>query len=336
MKVSVIIPTYQASATLEQALASVVGQSYPDKEVWIIDGQSTDATLEIVRQYAAQHSFIRYVSEKDSGIYDAMNKGIALAQGDWLYFLGADDRFFSPNALADALADVPPESLLLYGRVWNQAQQRLVHYEDNTLDTAFFLTDTLCHQAVLMHRRAFALLGTFDLSYRLCADKKLIYDTCQLPEAHPHRVGVTLAYYAGSGSSGAAANMRQILTEAFGVSAYIFEQHPPDARAALVASVWPLALQNLKGVLAYGVDLAALLATARQMHPHLHQRLVAQWQQKSFWAANASASGAYLHIHRYSVSVGLRQLYAVRRQAPLLHHLRHLLYWLKKRLLSGS
>jgi glycosyltransferase involved in cell wall biosynthesis len=90
-QLSIITPTYNAADTLQACLESVAQQNYPHLEHWIIDGLSKDSTMEIVRDYAQRHSHIKYISESDKGIFDAMNKGIDLATGEFLLFLGADD-----------------------------------------------------------------------------------------------------------------------------------------------------------------------------------------------------------------------------------------------------
>nr|MCY2672736.1 glycosyltransferase [Bacteroides fragilis] len=96
--VSIIIPSFNAAATIELAIISVLQQDNDDVEIVVIDGKSTDGTLTIlddisfrVNAGAFGNKLFRYVSETDKGIYDAMNKGIELSRGDWLFFLGADD-----------------------------------------------------------------------------------------------------------------------------------------------------------------------------------------------------------------------------------------------------
>ena len=89
MKLSIIIPTFNSANTLRRALDSIIGQTLNDLEVLIMDGVSTDQTLDIAKTY--NDNRIRIFSEPDNGVYDAMNKGIDKASGEWLYFLGSDD-----------------------------------------------------------------------------------------------------------------------------------------------------------------------------------------------------------------------------------------------------
>lgn len=101
MKISVITATYNSGKTLEQAMSSVVLQSYGDIEYIIVDGGSTDNTLDIIKKYQNLYpNVIRYISEPDKGIYDAFNKGIKMATGDYVYFLGSDDSLYDYNVIS--------------------------------------------------------------------------------------------------------------------------------------------------------------------------------------------------------------------------------------------
>jgi len=89
--ISIVTVVYNGAKHLEQTILSVLKQSYPNVEYLIIDGGSTDGTLEIIRQY--EEAIDYWISETDKGIYDAMNKGISLASGDYIVFLNADDWY---------------------------------------------------------------------------------------------------------------------------------------------------------------------------------------------------------------------------------------------------
>ncbi|NJL12522.1 MAG: glycosyltransferase [Microscillaceae bacterium] len=95
-KISIVTPSYNQGQYIEEAILSVIGQNYPNLEYIIIDGGSTDNTIEIIKKYEKHITY--WVSEKDKGIYDAMNKGIDVATGEWIYFLGTDD-LLSDNIL---------------------------------------------------------------------------------------------------------------------------------------------------------------------------------------------------------------------------------------------
>ena len=94
MKVSIITASFNSASTIVDTIRSVLAQTYPDIEYWVIDGGSSDRTLEIVREYESQFKGrLHYVSEKDRGIYDAMNKGIGKSTGEVVGILNSDDYF---------------------------------------------------------------------------------------------------------------------------------------------------------------------------------------------------------------------------------------------------
>jgi len=99
LKVSIITVTYNSSQTLEETVKSVLGQSYDDIEYIIIDGQSVDNTFEIIKSYGDRIS--KYISEKDNGIYDAMNKGVSMATGDIIGFINSDDKLNANDCVSE-------------------------------------------------------------------------------------------------------------------------------------------------------------------------------------------------------------------------------------------
>jgi glycosyltransferase involved in cell wall biosynthesis len=95
-KFTVIIATYNCCSTLEKSIDSFFNQKYPNKELIIIDGGSVDGTVDIIKKFSNKLAY--WISEPDQGVYDAWNKGLRMASGDWISFLGADDIYL-PNAL---------------------------------------------------------------------------------------------------------------------------------------------------------------------------------------------------------------------------------------------
>jgi len=115
MQLSIITPVFNSERFIESCVRSVVEQNCPDVEHLIIDGGSTDRTMEIVKSYAELHPHIRWLSEKDEGQSDAMNKGLRLARGSLIGFLNADD-FYEPDALSAArriLEELPEPALVI-------------------------------------------------------------------------------------------------------------------------------------------------------------------------------------------------------------------------------
>ena len=169
--VSVIIPTHNAAATLRAALESVVNQLYLKIEIIVVDYQSTDATKEIVASYPS----VRFVSESEKGIYQAMNSGIAQANGEWIYFLGADDLLYNNLVFRELFKQKIPENTgLILGKVENiGAQHSLVPtIYQNTFSLGLYWRNILHHQGILYHKRVFDTYQ-FNTKYKILADYEL-------------------------------------------------------------------------------------------------------------------------------------------------------------------
>ncbi|MFI5329937.1 MAG: glycosyltransferase family 2 protein [Desulfobaccales bacterium] len=167
-KISIITPTLHAEKTIGACILSVANQTYSNKEHLIIDGQSTDGTLNILKKHAAKYPQIKWVSEKDMGIYDAMNKGIDLCSGDWLYFFGSDDIFCSSTVLNDIFNRTKVSKFdVIYGNVkWGNTEQLY----DGPFSRLKLLQKNICHQAIFTRKRVFDRLGKFDIKYKAWAD----------------------------------------------------------------------------------------------------------------------------------------------------------------------
>jgi len=171
--VSIVIPTYNSEATLEECLQSIVQQTYLHKEVIVIDGLSKDNTVSLLQKYQAQYHFITYVSEKDNGIYDAMNKGIDKATGDCLLFLGSDDRLFSNTVLEEIFADEKnADADLIYGNVFFKHAKR-IYSGESSLEKLIGEQISICHQAIFYKKEIFERIGKYDLKYFVHADYDL-------------------------------------------------------------------------------------------------------------------------------------------------------------------
>jgi len=181
--VSVIIPTHNAGVTLREALESVVNQLYLQVEILVVDYQSTDTTREIVASFPS----VRFVSEPEKGVYQAMNSGIAQANGEWLYFLGADDLLYNELVFKELFEQkIPTNTDLILGKVENVgAQHSLVptNYE-NTFSSGLYWRNTLHHQGILYHKRVFekyhynttySILADYELNLRLFLNKAKVF-----------------------------------------------------------------------------------------------------------------------------------------------------------------
>lgn len=173
-KFSIITVTYNAASVIGPTLESVIAQRYTDYEYILVDGGSKDDT--VAKAKASGIEFAHIVSERDKGIYDAMNKGIALSTGDYLCFLNAGDAFYSPDTLqtiADAIAEEKQQPDVLYGETAEVDEKRkFVRMRrlqaPEKLDWRSFRNGMLvCHQAFYARRE---IAPMYDLKYRLSAD----------------------------------------------------------------------------------------------------------------------------------------------------------------------
>jgi len=168
-KVSVIIPVYNAQATIARALQSIIEQTYSDKEIIVINGLSTDGSLEIIHQFAPQITHI--ISEKDNGVYSAINKGLKLCSGDWVYILGADDYISDDSIIAKMMSDVGEEKMLIFGNIINEKiENRAVPRKHiSTFDNFLYWRNTTHQQSVFYHKNLFRAFK-FDETYKVLAD----------------------------------------------------------------------------------------------------------------------------------------------------------------------
>lgn len=160
---SVIIPSYNCGPKLAATIESVLSQPEGLYELIVVDGGSTDETLDVIRRFAGR---LRYVSESDRGVYDAMNKGVAMSKGKYVFILGGGDRL-RDGVLGRVAALLPDEPSFVYGDAY--LERHGVTMGGATKKTDFIRTN-ICHQAIFYERTAFDLLGGFDLKYKVYAD----------------------------------------------------------------------------------------------------------------------------------------------------------------------
>jgi putative colanic acid biosynthesis glycosyltransferase len=168
-KISVIIPTYNSRRTLESAIRSVCNQSYSAHEILVIDGGSTDGTLDVIK--ANEKNITYWVSQRDEGVYDAINKGILRATGEWIYVLGSDDVLASDDALESVASNLSDTISLLFGSIRNvNIKHSLVpEVHMSSLGNALYLRNTL-HQQSAFYRKSLFEKEQFDTSLKVLAD----------------------------------------------------------------------------------------------------------------------------------------------------------------------
>jgi glycosyltransferase involved in cell wall biosynthesis len=168
-QISIITVTFNAGNSIETCIHSVAGQTLQGIEHIIVDGASTDETTSLLKSINVPH--IKWISEPDSGIADAMNKGIQMASGEWLLFLHADDQLKYPDSLQNAAARLPNTPAIVSFRVELTSNNQTSHIIKNPgwcLKTNF--KTSLGHQGALIHRDLFNRLGNYDESFEIAMD----------------------------------------------------------------------------------------------------------------------------------------------------------------------
>lgn len=176
LKITVITVCYNAVGFIEDTILSVVNQTYDNIEYIIIDGGSTDGTVDLIRKY--DDKIDCWVSEPDKGIYDAMNKGIKIATGDFINFMNAGDTFFSNAVISCLVPQIERDSTIVYGDtmyVYSQGEKFIKPLSsDNMLKRMFFN-----HQSSFSKSQTLKSM-LFDTSYKLSADYKYHYDVFKM------------------------------------------------------------------------------------------------------------------------------------------------------------
>lgn len=165
ISISIICPTFNCVATIRGLIDSVLSQTCDAYELVVVDGGSADGTVEAICEYGDR---VRYVSEPDGGIYDAMNKGIDMARGEWLYFIGADDSLYSNDVMERTISLLNDDvDVLMCDIVSPRLGRCSSRYSFKT-----YFTNTIHHQGVIYNRRVFKS-HRYDATLKIMADYEM-------------------------------------------------------------------------------------------------------------------------------------------------------------------
>ena len=170
-KVSIITVCYNAEKLIERTIKSVIVQTYPNVEFLVIDGKSKDGTVEIIKQYNDKIS--HWVSEPDKSLYDAMNKGLKSATGDYVWYVNAGDKIYDEHTLEKIMREAAGKDFI-YGdviRIDESGNQRGWHKKipspENLSPKSFLNGMVICHQSMIIKKE---IAPEFSLSWRLAND----------------------------------------------------------------------------------------------------------------------------------------------------------------------
>ena len=168
-KLTVVSVCYNCENEVAATMESLLEQSFQDYEYIIVDGNSKDTTLQIIKSYSSRFSNIKIISEPDRGIYDAMNKGVRNSTGDYIYFLNFGDYLVDKYVLERVVSSFASKQDYYYGNI--AKDEKIVSQNGkNSLFMTVYREYMLCHQS-LFAKRCLLVENPFNLEYKICADR---------------------------------------------------------------------------------------------------------------------------------------------------------------------
>ena len=200
-KISIITVCFNCEGLIERTIKSVIAQTYTNVQYIVIDGGSTDNTLNIIGKY--ENKIDVMLSEIDKGIYDAMNKGLAYATGDLIYFLNAGDHLCNNDVLRDVIEglNANPDSDIIYGdQIYydDTTEQRRSNYYANIPQ---LLLNGCCHQTIFAKKSTFIKCGNFNSNYKVYGDLDWLLRALIKSKLKMIYIGIPIAYYLKGGIS---------------------------------------------------------------------------------------------------------------------------------------
>jgi glycosyltransferase involved in cell wall biosynthesis len=211
---SIITINYNNKHGLEKTILSVISQTVKDIEFIVIDGGSTDGSTDVIKANSVNITYA--FSEKDAGIYDAQNKGIKKASGDYLLFLNSGDTLYNYNVVSDFYQFIGDKK---QGIVYGNSNLIFSHKPSELfcpppkLNISYFFKNTINHQACFISRDLFSKHGLYDLKFKICADFDLFFNVfVNTPETYVY-FNCTICNYEDGGLSSNKENYERVVSE---------------------------------------------------------------------------------------------------------------------------
>lgn len=212
MLLSIITINYNNAEGLKKTMGTVLGQTYKDYEYIVIDGGSTDESVEVIKHFG--NKGYQWVSEPDKGIYNAMNKGIKKSTGEYLLFLNSGDYFYDENVVGKVCPLLHNGDIIYGNVVFKESEEKTWIKKYDTLITFnFFLSDNLPHQGSFIRRSLFESIGLYDETIYVCADWKFILDSIFKADASLKYIDMIISYYDFTGISSIEENRKKVFME---------------------------------------------------------------------------------------------------------------------------
>ncbi|WP_309608872.1 glycosyltransferase family 2 protein [Flavobacterium sp.] len=212
-KVSIITINYNDQKGLVKTIESVINQTHLDFEYIIIDGNSSDGSKEIIQKYKNKITYS--ISEPDSGIYNAMNKGIKVAKGDYLLFLNSGDQFIDEKVIEKIIPQLNNEISIYYGNLVYSSNgiPKMLNIPPSELSFSYFLDYSLPHPASFIKRELFFKYFTYNESLKIISDWEFfIYTICKMNEPYKH-IDIVIADFDDGGISSLKENNQSLINE---------------------------------------------------------------------------------------------------------------------------
>lgn len=212
MKLSIITINYNNSEGLERTINSIINQSFSDFEYLVIDGGSTDGSVDVISKYSENIDY--WISESDSGVYNAMNKGIKRATGEYLLFINSGDVLINSSLSKSYLLSNLSHSDIIYFNVWvvyhNYCEQK--RYPDK-ISMKYFFTDSLPHPATFIKRELFIKYGYYIETYKIISDWAFFFNIICLKKCTYKHIDDCISVFYHDGMSSKAESVGLIFKE---------------------------------------------------------------------------------------------------------------------------
>lgn len=221
MKISIITVSYNSANTIRDTFNSVLSQTYEDIEYIVVDGASKDTTVDITKEYEPRfNGKMRWISEPDKGLYDAMNKGIAMATGEYIGILNSDDMYSNNDIVKQLVrAIITTNTDAVYGDVryvdWYDTNKTVRHYSSKVFKRSLMRLGFMpAHPTFICKRRIYEKYGAFDTSFKIAADFEHLLRLIYVHNITTHYVSLDCVVMREGGvSSSGISSHKQILLD---------------------------------------------------------------------------------------------------------------------------
>ena len=247
-KLSIITINYNNKQGLERTIKSIVAQGYKDFEFIVIDGGSNDGSVEVIHQY--QDKITKWISEKDSGIYNAMNKGIGFAKGEYCLFLNSGDSLFENNTLEKVFAADYTEDIVYGNMQIDFGGKKVLGEMLNLITFEHMMADTLWHPASFIKRSLFTKYGNYREDLKIVSDYDFFIKAIIVNKVSTRHIPITISIFPTDGMSSQSSNAELIKAEREKVqlgyfSKFVIDEYNAKKKKAK-NSVWNKLLAKLK------------------------------------------------------------------------------------------